>query len=60
MFTLLMETDCASFLFVSVCQLDCAITETRATELIFEIALDFKTRERLHLSDDFYQNLMQK
>ena len=32
-------TDSTSFFFVSVCQLDCEITKTRARELIFEIVM---------------------
>ena len=53
-YLILTDTDIASFLFVFVCQLKFAITETRAKELTFKIALDSKIRERLDLSDDFY------
>ena len=43
--------------FVFVRQLDCAITETRARELIFDIALDSKLRERLDFYEDLYAKL---
>ena len=53
-YLILTDTDSASLLFVFVYQLDCEITETSARELIFEIVLDSKIRERLYLSNDFY------
>ena len=50
----LTDTDSTSLKFVFICYQSCILTETEARNLIFEIMLKSKLRERLDVYDDFY------
>ena len=53
-YLLLTNTDRATFQFVLVCELNCAISESSTRQIFFEIILRSKIRDRLDVADDFY------
>ena len=53
-YLLLTDTDNVSFLFAFVCHLNCLITEEHSRDIIFEILLITKIRERLDLSANYF------
>ena len=50
----LTDTDSTSLTFLFVCKYSCNLLENKARNLIFEIMLKSKVKDRLDLSDDFW------
>lgn len=51
----LTDTDSTSLLFLFICKTDCQIRENEARNVIFEVMVNSKIKERLDLSSDFWQ-----
>ena len=51
----LTDTDSTSLTFLFVCQSGCNLPENKARDLIFQIMLKSKIKDRLDLSSDFWQ-----